>query len=144
MLPRNFRIPINLIAPYFVTDPVFTSPSDCTPASRTGHPTLHRGWAPAPLDAGARTTPSTARSACALDSLAAKEERVEQPVLPNSERLRSGQRGMTRALLFGVKAFYAKHNALDPLSPLGLHGLTYLQYSSLSTLAPYCLYRLYY
>ena len=48
-----------------------------------------------------------------LESLAAKEERVEQPVLPNSKRRRSGQRGMTRALLFGVKAFFEQHNALD-------------------------------
>ena len=37
-----------------------------------------------------------------LESLSAKEERVERPVLSNSERRRSGQRGMTRALLFGV------------------------------------------
>ena len=54
-----------------------------------------------------------ARTVRLLESLAAKEERVEQPVLSNSERLRSGQRGMTRALLFGVKAFFEKHNALD-------------------------------
>ena len=48
-----------------------------------------------------------------LESLAAKEERVEWPVLPNSERRRSGQRGMTRALLFGVKAFFEQRGALD-------------------------------
>ena len=54
-----------------------------------------------------------ARTVRLLESLAAKEERVKQPVLPNSERLRSGQRGMTRALLFGVKAFYAQRGALD-------------------------------
>ena len=54
---------------------------------------------------------ATARTVRLLESLAAKEERVEQPVLSNSERLRSGQRGMTRALLFGVKAFYAQQNA---------------------------------
>eukprot|EP00964_Phaeocystis_antarctica_P107486 scaffold72196_cov59-Phaeocystis_antarctica.AAC.1 len=48
-----------------------------------------------------------------LESLAAKEERVSRPTLSRSERRRSGQRGMSRALLFGVKAFYAQHNALD-------------------------------
>ena len=56
---------------------------------------------------------AAARTVRLLESLAAKEERVEQPVLPTSERLRSGQRGMTRAMLFGVKAFFKKHNALD-------------------------------
>ena len=54
-----------------------------------------------------------ARTVRLLESLAAKEERVDRPVLSNSERRRSGQRGMTRALLFGVKAFFEKHNALD-------------------------------
>ena len=54
-----------------------------------------------------------ARTLRLLDSLAAKAERVERPVLLNSERRRSGQRGMTRALLFGVKAFFEQHNALD-------------------------------
>ena len=54
-----------------------------------------------------------ARTVRLLESLATKEERVEWPVLSNEERLRSGQRGMTRAMLFGVKAFYAQHNALD-------------------------------
>ena len=54
-----------------------------------------------------------ARTVRLLESLAAKEERVERPVLSNSERRRSGQRGMTRALLFGVKAFYAQRGALD-------------------------------
>ena len=53
---------------------------------------------------------AAARTVRLLESLAAKEKRVEQP---NSKRLRSGQRGMTRALLFGVKAFFEKHNALD-------------------------------
>jgi len=48
-----------------------------------------------------------------LESLAAKEERVDRPVLSNAKRLRSGQRGMTRALLFGVKAFFEQHNAFD-------------------------------
>ena len=56
---------------------------------------------------------ATARTVRLLESLAAKEERVDQPVLPTSERLRSGQRGMTRALLFGVKAFFEKLGALD-------------------------------
>ena len=56
---------------------------------------------------------ATARTVRLLESLAAKKERVARPVLPNSERLRSGQRGMTRAMLFGVKAFFKKHNALD-------------------------------
>ena len=51
---------------------------------------------------------ATARTVRLLESLAAKEERVERPVLPNSERRPSGQRGMTRALLFGVKAFFKK------------------------------------
>ena len=54
-----------------------------------------------------------ARTVRLLESLAAKEERVEWPVLSNEERRRSGQRGMTRALLFGVKAFYAQRGALD-------------------------------
>ena len=54
-----------------------------------------------------------ARTVHLLESLATKEERVERPVLPNSKRRRSGQRGMTRALLFGVKAFYEQHGALD-------------------------------
>ena len=35
---------------------------------------------------------ATARTVRLLESLAAKEERVEQPVLPNSERLRSVRR----------------------------------------------------
>ena len=56
---------------------------------------------------------ATARTVRLLESLASKKERVEWPVLSNEERRRSGQRGMTRALLFGVKAFYAQHNALD-------------------------------
>ena len=43
-----------------------------------------------------------ARTVRLLESLAAKKKRVKRPVLPNSERRRSGQRGMTRALLFGV------------------------------------------
>ena len=54
-----------------------------------------------------------ARTVRLLESLAAKEERVERPVLSNSKRRRSGQRGMTRAVLFGVKAFYAQRGALD-------------------------------
>ena len=54
-----------------------------------------------------------ARTVRLLESLAAKEERVDRPVLPNSKRRRSGQRGMTRALLFGVKAFFEQHDALD-------------------------------
>jgi len=56
---------------------------------------------------------ATARTVRLLESLAAKEERVEWPVLHTSERRRSGQRGMTRALLFGAKAFYAQRGALD-------------------------------
>ena len=48
-----------------------------------------------------------------LESLAAKEERVALPILSNAERRRSGRRGMSRALLFGVKAFYAQRGALD-------------------------------
>ena len=56
---------------------------------------------------------ATARTVRLLESLAAKKKRVERPVLSNEERLRSGQRGMTRALLFGVKAFYAQRGALD-------------------------------
>ena len=56
---------------------------------------------------------ATARTVRLLESLAAKEKRVERPVLSNSKRRRSGQRGMTRALLFGVKAFFEKHGALD-------------------------------
>ena len=70
-----------------------------------------------PVDPGPGPPPhlqaATARTVRLLESLAAKEERVERPVLPNSERRRSGQRGMTRTLLFGVKAFYAHHGALD-------------------------------
>ena len=57
-----------------------------------------------------------ARTVRLLESLAAKEERVERPVLSNAKRRRSGQRGMTRALLFGVKAFFEKHNALEGMS----------------------------
>ena len=57
-----------------------------------------------------------ARTVRLLESLAAKEERVDRPVLPNSERRRSGQRGMTRAFLFGVKAFFECHGALDKTS----------------------------
>ena len=80
-----------------------------------GPPRAVRGAAARPL---APLTPEAlaaaqARTVRLLESLAAKEERVEQPVLPNKERLRSGQRGMTRALLFGVKAFFEQHNALD-------------------------------
>ena len=56
---------------------------------------------------------ATALTVRLLESLAAKEERVALPILSNSERRRSGQRGMSRALLFGVKAFYAQRGALD-------------------------------
>ena len=56
---------------------------------------------------------AAARTVRPLESLAAKEERVDRPVLSNEERLRSGQRGMTRAMLFGVKAFFEQHGALD-------------------------------
>ena len=66
----------------------------------------------APLTPEAQAA-AEARTVRLLESLAAKEERVKRPVLPNSKRRRSGQRGMTRALLFGVKAFFEKHNALD-------------------------------
>ena len=37
-----------------------------------------------------RLQAATARTVRMLDSLAVKEEHVEQPVIPNSERLRSG------------------------------------------------------
>ena len=66
----------------------------------------------APMTAEAQAA-AQARPVRLLESLAAKEERVELPVISNEERRRSGQRGMTRALLFGVKAFYEQHNALD-------------------------------
>jgi len=66
----------------------------------------------APLTPTAQAA-AQARTVRLLESLAAKEKRVEQPVLSNSERRRSGQRGMTRALLFGVQAFYEQHGALD-------------------------------
>ena len=66
----------------------------------------------APLTPEAQAA-AQARTVRLLESLAAKEERVDRPVLSNEERLRSGQRGMTRALLFGVKAFYAQRGALD-------------------------------
>ena len=70
-----------------------------------------------PVDPGPSPPPhlqaAAARTVRLLESLAAKKERVKRPVLSNEERLRSGQRGMTRALLFGVKAFFEKHNALD-------------------------------
>ena len=66
----------------------------------------------APLTPEAQAA-AQARTVRLLESLAAKKERVKRPVLSNEERLRSGQRGMTRALLFGVKAFFEKHNALD-------------------------------
>ena len=56
---------------------------------------------------------ATARTVRLLESLAAKKERVDRPVLSNSKRRRFGQRGMTRALLFGVKAFFEQHGALD-------------------------------
>ena len=56
---------------------------------------------------------ATALTIRLLESLAAKEERVSRPILSHSERRRSGQRGMSRALLFGVKAFYAQRGALD-------------------------------
>ena len=62
---------------------------------------------PQPLRAG------TALTIRLLESLAAKEERVALPILSNAERRRSGRRGMSRALLFGVKAFYAQRGALD-------------------------------
>ena len=66
----------------------------------------------APMTPTALAT-AQARTIHLLTSLAAKKERVDRPVLSNEERLRSGQRGMTRAMLFGVKAFFKKHNALD-------------------------------
>ena len=66
----------------------------------------------APMTPTARAA-AQARTVRLLESLAAKEERIDRPVLSNSERWRSGQRGMTRALLFGVKAFFEQHNALD-------------------------------
>jgi hypothetical protein len=66
----------------------------------------------APMTSEAQAA-AQARTVRLLESLAAKEERVEQPVLSNEKRRRSGQRGMTRAFLFGVKAFFEQHNALD-------------------------------
>jgi len=70
-----------------------------------------------PVDPGPRPPPhlqaAAARTVRLLESLAAKKKRVKRPVLSKEERLRSGQRGMTRALLFGVKAFYAQRGALD-------------------------------
>ena len=75
---------------------------------------------PGPGAGPATAVRTLTRSACgllssppALESLAAKKERVDRPVLTNEQRLRSGQRGMTRAMLFGVKAFYAQRGALD-------------------------------
>ena len=38
---------------------------------------------------------AAARTVRLLESLAAKEERVDRPVVSNEERLRSGQRGIT-------------------------------------------------
>ena len=69
----------------------------------------------APMTPEAQAT-AQERTVRLLESLAAKEERVERPVLSNAKRRRSGQRGMTRALLFGVKAFFEKHNALEGMS----------------------------
>ena len=69
----------------------------------------------APMTPTARAA-AQARTVRLLESLAAKQKRVDRPVLLNSERRRSGQRGMTRALLFGVKAFFEKHNALEGMS----------------------------
>ena len=66
----------------------------------------------APMTPTAQAT-AEARTVRLLESLAAKEERVDLPVLSNEERRRSGQRGMTRAFLFGVKAFFECHGALD-------------------------------
>ena len=66
----------------------------------------------APLTPEAQAA-AEARTIRLLESLAATKERVERPVLTNSKRRRSGQRGMTRALLFGVKAFFEQHDALD-------------------------------
>ena len=75
-----------------------------------GPPRAVRGAAAKP---SAPLTPAQAaaqaRTIRLLESLAAKEERVEWPVLSNEERRRSGQRGMTRAFLFGVKAFFEQH-----------------------------------
>lgn len=48
-----------------------------------------------------------------LDALAAKQERVTLPILDQSERHRSGLRALSRTALYGVRAFYAKHRALD-------------------------------
>ena len=63
--------------------------------------------------AGPQPTLPEATALRLLESLAAKEDCVALPILSNSERRRSGQRGMSRALLFGVRAFYAQRGALD-------------------------------
>eukprot|EP00964_Phaeocystis_antarctica_P002369 scaffold1228_cov66-Phaeocystis_antarctica.AAC.1 len=58
---------------------------------------------------------TTALTIRLLESLAAKEDLVSLPILSNSERQRSGRRGMSRDLLFGVRAFYAQRGALDKM-----------------------------
>ena len=60
----------------------------------------------APMTPTALAT-AEARTVRLLESLAAKKERVELPVLTNEERLRSGQRGITakwQQLLEGMSA----------------------------------------
>ena len=52
----------------------------------------------APLTPEAQAA-AEARTVRLLESLATKEERVERPVLRNSKRRRSGQRGMMREFL---------------------------------------------
>ena len=52
---------------------------------------------------------ATARKVRLLESVAAKEERVEQPVLRNSERRRCGRRGVTQLHFASGRWIYPPH-----------------------------------
>ena len=48
-----------------------------------------------------------------LEALAATRERVALPVLPTEQRLTSGQRGISRIGLAGLRAFFERVGAMD-------------------------------
>ena len=48
-----------------------------------------------------------------LEALAATRERVALPVLPTEQRLTSGQRGISRIGLAGLRAFFERVDAMD-------------------------------
>ena len=73
-----------------------------------------------PTPYNARKTPLTAHqqqlqelTVRLLEALAATRERVALPVLPTEQRLTSGQRGISRIGLAGLRAFFERVGAMD-------------------------------